>query len=141
MTLALYRKYRPQNFSSVVGQKSAIDVLTSALAKNRPGHAYLFSGSRGCGKTSVARIFAKALNCLDPQGVEPCEKCSNCVAITAGESLDVIEIDGASNNGVENIRGLRENVALAPFSSKHKIYIIDEVHMLEFIYYNYNIKE
>ena len=140
MTLALYRKYRPQNFSSVVGQKSAIDVLTSALAKNRPGHAYLFSGSRGCGKTSVARIFAKALNCLDPQGVEPCEKCSNCVAITAGESLDVIEIDGASNNGVEEIRELKSNVTLAPFSSKYKIYIIDEVHMLSQAAFNALLK-
>ncbi|MBQ7576992.1 MAG: DNA polymerase III subunit gamma/tau [Synergistaceae bacterium] len=140
MTLALYRKYRPQNFSSVVGQKSAIDVLTSALAKNRPGHAYLFSGSRGCGKTSVARIFAKALNCLAPQGVEPCGKCSNCVAITAGESLDVIEIDGASNNGVEEIRELKSNVTLAPFSSKYKIYIIDEVHMLSQAAFNALLK-
>ena len=140
MSLSLYRKYRPQNFSSVVGQKAAIDVITNALAKNRPGHAYLFSGSRGCGKTSVARIFAKALNCLDPQGVEPCEKCSNCVAITAGESLDVIEIDGASNNGVEEIRELKSNVTLAPFSSKYKIYIIDEVHMLSQAAFNALLK-
>lgn len=130
MSTSLYRKYRPQNFASVVGQKAAVSVLTNSLAKGITGHAYLFSGSRGCGKTSVARIFAKALNCLDPQGYEPCGKCKNCEAITAGESLDVIEIDGASNNGVENIRGLRENASLAPFSSKHKIYIIDEVHML-----------
>ena len=140
MSLSLYRKYRPQNFSSVVGQKAAIDVITNALAKNRPGHAYLFSGSRGCGKTSVARIFAKALNCLDPQGVEPCEKCSNCIAITAGESLDVIEIDGASNNGVEEIRELKSNVTLAPFSSKYKIYIIDEVHMLSQAAFNALLK-
>ncbi len=140
MSLSLYRKYRPQNFSSVVGQRAAIDILTNALAKNRPGHAYLFSGSRGCGKTSVARIFAKALNCLDPQGVEPCGKCSNCVAITAGESLDVIEIDGASNNGVEEIRELKSNVTLAPFSSKYKIYIIDEVHMLSQAAFNALLK-
>ena len=130
MSVSLYRKYRPQDFSSVVGQKAAVDVLTNAITKGRVGHAYLFSGSRGCGKTSIARIFAKALNCLDPQGYEPCGKCANCQAITSGESLDVIEIDGASNNGVENIRGLRENIALAPFSSAHKVYIIDEVHML-----------
>ena len=130
MSISLYRKYRPQNFAGVAGQKSAIAIITNSIAKNRVGHAYLFSGSRGCGKTSVARIFAKALNCLDRQGFEPCEKCSNCTAITAGESLDVIEIDGASNNGVDSIRELKENVALAPFTSKYKIYIIDEVHML-----------
>ena len=130
MSISLYRKYRPQDFGSVVGQRAAIDVLTNSIARSRVGHAYLFSGSRGCGKTSVARIFAKALNCLDRQGFEPCGKCRNCIDITAGDSLDVIEIDGASNNGVENIRGLKENVTLAPFSSKYKIYIIDEVHML-----------
>ena len=130
MSVSLYRKYRPQSFADVYGQKAAIDIITNSIAKDRVGHAYLFSGSRGCGKTSVARIFAKALNCLDRQGFEPCEKCSNCTAITQGESLDVIEIDGASNNGVDNIRDLKENVALAPFSSKYKIYIVDEVHML-----------
>lgn len=130
LSVSLYRKYRPQDFNSVVGQKSALEVITNSITKNHVGHAYLFSGSRGCGKTSVARIFAKALNCLSPQGYEPCGKCRNCEAITAGESLDVIEIDGASNNGVENIRGLKENVTLAPFSSKYKVYIIDEVHML-----------
>ena len=130
MSVSLYRKYRPQDFSSVVGQKAAVDVLTSSITKKRVGHAYLFSGSRGCGKTSIARIFAKALNCTNRQDYEPCGKCVNCEAITAGESLDVIEIDGASNNGVENIRGLRENVTLAPFSAKYKVYIIDEVHML-----------
>ena len=130
MSVSLYRKYRPQNFASVVGQSSAVDVLTRSIERERVGHAYLFSGSRGCGKTSIARIFAKALNCLDRQGFEPCEKCRNCLDITSGDSLDVIEIDGASNNGVENIRGLKENVTLAPFNSKYKIYIIDEVHML-----------
>ena len=130
MSVSLYRKYRPQDFASVVGQKPAVSILTNALTKGTAGHAYLFSGSRGCGKTSIARIFAKALNCLEPNGFEPCGKCRNCTAITAGESLDVIEIDGASNNGVENIRNLRENISLSPFSSKYKIYIIDEVHML-----------
>lgn len=130
MSIALYRKYRPQTFDEITGQKSAVEVLTNAITKNYVGHAYLFSGSRGCGKTSAARIFAKALNCKTPQGYEPCGECVNCKAITEGESLDVIEIDGASNNGVENIRGLKENVTLAPFNSKYKIYIIDEVHML-----------
>ncbi|MBQ3401871.1 MAG: DNA polymerase III subunit gamma/tau [Synergistaceae bacterium] len=130
MSVSLYRKYRPQDFASIVGQKAAVDVLTNSIMKDRVGHAYLFSGSRGCGKTSAARIFAKALNCTDRQGFEPCGKCRNCLDITAGGSLDVIEIDGASNNGVENIRGLKENVTLAPFNSRYKIYIIDEVHML-----------
>ena len=130
MSISLYRKYRPQSFADVYGQKSAIDIITNSIAKDRVGHAYLFSGSRGCGKTSVARIFAKALNCLDRQNFEPCGHCSNCESITSGESLDVIEIDGASNNGVDNIRDLKENVTLAPFTSKYKIYIVDEVHML-----------
>lgn len=130
MSIALYRRYRPQTFDEITGQKSAVEVLTNAITKNYVGHAYLFSGSRGCGKTSAARIFAKALNCRNPKGCEPCCECVNCKAITDGESLDVIEIDGASNNGVENIRSLKENVTLAPFSSKYKIYIIDEVHML-----------
>ena len=130
MSVSLYRKYRPQNFAGIIGQSAAVSVLTHSIAKKRVGHAYLFSGSRGCGKTSAARIFAKAINCEDPQGFEPCGKCRNCTEITAGDSLDVIEIDGASNNGVDSIRGLKENVTLAPFNSRYKIYIIDEVHML-----------
>ena len=130
LSVSLYRKYRPQDFASVVGQKPAVSILTNALTKGTAGHAYLFSGSRGCGKTSIARIFAKALNCLNTSAYEPCGHCRNCIDITAGESLDVVEIDGASNNGVENIRNIRSSVNLSPFSSKHKIYIIDEVHML-----------
>ena len=140
MIQSLYRKYRPQNFASVVGQKPAVAVITSSLEKHRPGHAYLFSGSRGCGKTSVARIFAKALNCTNPQGVEPCGECMNCKAITEGESLDVIEIDGASNNSVDQIRELKANVTLAPFCSRYKIYIIDEVHMLTVAAFNALLK-
>ena len=141
MGVSLYRKYRPQTFSDVSGQKAAIDIITNSIAKSRVGHAYLFSGSRGCGKTSVARIFAKALNCLDrQQGFEPCGKCSNCTSITAGESLDVIEIDGASNNGVDEVRELKANVTLAPFTSKYKIYIIDEVHMLSTAAFNALLK-
>lgn len=140
MSISLYRKYRPQNFASVVGQKAAVEVLTSSIAKHRIGHAYLFSGSRGCGKTSVARIFAKALNCLNPNGFEPCGECKNCTAITAGESLDVIEIDGASNNSVDEVRQLKESITLSPFSSKFKIYIIDEVHMLSGAAFNALLK-
>ena len=130
MSLSLYRKYRPQDFKSVVGQKSAVNVILTSLQKSRIGHAYLFSGSRGCGKTSVARIFAKALNCKQPENFEPCGHCKNCLDITEGGSLDVVEIDGASNNGVDEIRELKSHVNLAPFNSKYKIYIIDEVHML-----------
>ena len=130
MSVSLYRKYRPQNFAGLVGQVSAASVLTKSILRGKVGHAYLFSGPRGCGKTSAARIFAKALNCLSRNNFEPCGKCRNCTEITAGESLDVIEIDGASNNGVDNIRSLKENVNLAPFNSRYKIYIIDEVHML-----------
>ena len=140
MSLSLYRKYRPQDFKSVVGQKSAVNVILTSLQKSRIGHAYLFSGSRGCGKTSVARIFAKALNCKQPENFEPCGHCKNCLDITEGGSLDVVEIDGASNNGVDEIRELKSHVNLAPFNSKYKIYIIDEVHMLTTAAFNALLK-
>ena len=141
MTISLYRRYRPGTFGEVTGQDVAVDVLKKALQRGRVGHAYLFSGPRGCGKTTVARLLAKALNCLDPKdGYEPCGECSSCLAITAGDSLDVIEIDGASNNGVEEIRELKSHVSLAPFSSKWKVYIIDEVHMLSIAAFNALLK-
>jgi len=123
-------KWRPDTFETVVGQDHIVNTLKSALQKNRLAHAYLFAGPRGVGKTSTARILAKALNCKKGSTVHPCGKCPSCLEIAQGNSLDVIEIDGASNTGVDEIRSLRENVKFAPASGKFKIYIIDEVHML-----------
>jgi DNA polymerase III subunit gamma/tau len=123
-------KWRPDTFETVVGQDHIVNTLKSALQKNRLAHAYLFAGPRGVGKTSTARILAKALNCKDGPPAQPCGKCPSCLAIAQGNSLDVMEIDGASNTGVDEIRELRENVKFAPPSGKYKIYIIDEVHML-----------
>lgn len=131
MHISLYRRYRPQRFSEVLGQDTAVAVLKKEITTGSPGHAYLFSGPRGSGKTTVARLVAKLLNCTDPgEDGEPCGQCDNCRAITGGDSLDVIEIDGASNRGIDEVRELKEHVCLAPFSSRYKIYIIDEVHML-----------
>ena len=141
MSTALYRLYRPQKFSEVEGQTRAVDVLIKSVSTGRAAHAYLFSGARGCGKTTVARLVAKSLNCASPaDNYEPCCKCSNCVSITDGENLDVIEIDGASNNGVEEIRELKSHVSLAPFNSRFKVYIIDEVHMLSTAAFNALLK-
>ncbi|MDI9370664.1 MAG: DNA polymerase III subunit gamma/tau, partial [Synergistota bacterium] len=141
MSVSLYRRYRPQTFEEIAGQETVVDVLKKTLQRGKIGHAWLFSGPRGCGKTSAARLLAKALNCLDlKDGYEPCGSCEQCVSISAGESLDVIEIDGASNNGVEEIRELKTHVSLSPFSAKWKVYIIDEVHMLSISAFNALLK-
>lgn len=126
---ALYRKYRPTSFEDVVGQDHIVKALNQSLAQNKIAHAYLFCGTRGTGKTSIAKIFAKAINCLNPSEA-PCNKCANCIESDKGINQDIVEMDAASNNGVDEIRNLIEQVKYAPLQSKYKVYIIDEVHML-----------
>ncbi|MDP2807111.1 MAG: DNA polymerase III subunit gamma/tau, partial [bacterium] len=128
--LVLARKWRPQNFEQLIGQQHVTTTLRNAIKSKRIAHAYLFSGARGVGKTSAARVLAKALNCAEGPTETPCNKCSSCVEITGSRSIDVLEIDGASNRGIDEIRDLRENVKYTPTQGKYKIYIIDEVHML-----------
>src|SRR5215468_8110567 len=127
---ALYRKKRPKNFSGVVGQAHIVRTLSNQLATGHISHAYLFCGTRGTGKTSTAKIFARAVNCPRPQNGGPCNACEICEGILAERNLNVIEIDAASNNGVENIRDLREEVKYPPTEGVYKVYIIDEAHML-----------
>ncbi len=136
----LARRYRPQQFSELVGQEPAAQVLINALESNRVAHAYLFTGARGVGKTSTARILAKALNCVKGPTPTPCDECDSCQAIALGEDVDVLEIDGASNNKVEEVRELRQNVQYRPSRSRYKIYIIDEVHMLSTSAFNALLK-
>ena len=127
---ALYRKWRPDTFEDVKGQDHIVTTLKNQILADRIGHAYLFCGTRGTGKTSVAKIFARAVNCEHPVNGSPCGECPACKAIAAGTSMNVIEIDAASNNGVDNIREIREEVQYSPTEGKYKVYIIDEVHML-----------
>ena len=130
MHKALYRVYRPKNFSDVVGQEHIVRTLKNQIESNNVGHAYLFCGTRGTGKTSTAKIFSRAVNCTNLHNDEPCNECENCREILEDKTMDVVEIDAASNNSVDDIRELRENVKYSPAKAKYKVYIIDEVHML-----------
>jgi len=130
--LVLYRKYRPQSFAEVVGQEHVVQTLTNSIKGKNISHAYLFSGPRGSGKTTIARLFAKAINCQDRKEgqFEPCDKCSSCLEIMASRSMDLVEIDAASHRGIDDVRELREGIKFAPVKSKYKIFIIDECHQL-----------
>jgi DNA polymerase-3 subunit gamma/tau len=138
--IALYRKYRPQTFEEVVEQDTIVKILRQALRQNKIAHAYLFAGPKGSGKTTVARIFAKGLNCINGPTDAPCMKCKNCISITNGTNLDVLEIDAASNRGIDEIRDLKEKVYYVPVASKYKVYIIDEAHMLTMQAFNALLK-
>ena len=140
MYRALYRKWRPQRFEDVVGQRAIVTALRNQITANRVGHAYLFTGVRGTGKTTCAKIFAKAVNCLHPVNGDPCGECEICKGIDNGSILDVVEMDAASNNGVDDIRDLRDETAYTPSACKYKVYIIDEVHMLSTAAFNALLK-
>lgn len=127
---ALYRKWRPVRFDDVYGQDHIVQTLKNQIISQRIGHAYLFCGTRGTGKTSIAKIFSRAVNCEHPVNGSPCNECETCRSILTGSSMNVVEIDAASNNGVENIREIREQVQYPPTEGKYRVYIIDEVHML-----------
>ncbi|MBU0476885.1 DNA polymerase III subunit gamma/tau, partial [Patescibacteria group bacterium] len=128
--LVLYRKYRPQTFSEIIGQEHVVQTLSNAISSGMTSHAYLFSGPRGSGKTTIARLLAKAVNCENNKGYEPCNKCSSCLEINKSNALDLIEIDAASQGGIDGIRELRDGIKFAPVKSKYKVFIIDECHQL-----------
>lgn len=138
--IVLYRKYRPNTFSKIVGQEHVTKILKNQIVNDKVGHAYIFSGTRGTGKTSAAKVFARAINCLNPQDGEPCNECENCKAILNGETSDVVEMDAASNNGVDSIREIRQEVIYASTFLKYRVYIIDEVHMLSTAAFNALLK-
>ena len=140
MYQVLYRKYRPKVFADVVGQPQVTVTLRNELQAGRIAHAYLFTGSRGTGKTTCAKILAKAVNCLHPVEGDPCGDCEICRGIDSGAVMDVVEIDAASNNGVENIRNLREEASFTPAAARYRVYIIDEVHMLSIGAFNALLK-
>ena len=127
---ALYRKWRPRTFDDVIGQTHVVSTLKNEIMSGKTAHAYLFCGTRGTGKTSCAKIFARAINCLHPKDGNPCNECAICRGALDGSILDITEIDAASNNGVDNIREIRDEVSYSAAQAKYKIYIIDEVHML-----------
>ena len=140
MSLTLYRKYRPQRFEDVIGQEHIKLTLQNEILNDKIAHAYLFAGPRGIGKTTLARVFAKAINCEKRKGYEPCNECDSCNSITDGNNLDLIEIDAASNRGINEIRELREMVKYAPSKSKYRVFIIDEAHMLTIEAFNALLK-